>query len=98
MVHRGYRGDPPLPFHPFHHFFKITPGSLDGYASGPLKSSYFSHPNPKILMALDPLLSHGRPNSPGEVTRSFHKPVDSDWSRLKDLSLSVLNSTRDEDT
>ncbi len=81
-----------------HHFFKITPGSLDGYASGPLESSCFSHPNPKIFMALDPLISHGCPNTPGEITRSFHKPVDSDWSGLKDLGLSVLNSARDEDT
>jgi len=98
MIHRGYRGDPPLPFHLFHHFFRITPGSLDGYAYGPLHSSFFSHPNPKILMALDPWLSHGSPCEPEKITRFYPKPTDSDGSRRNDLGWSDLNSAQDEGT
>ncbi len=98
MIHRGYQGDPPLPFHLFHHFFRITPGSLDGYAYGPLQSSYFSHPNPKILMAFDPRVSHGSPCEPEKMRRFYPKPTESDGSGRKDLGLSVLKSAQDGGT
>jgi len=92
MIQRVYRGDPPLPFHLFHHVFRITPGSLDGYASGPLHSSFFSPPNPKILMAFDLRVSHGSPCEREKIRRFYRKPTESDGSRRKDLGWSDLNS------